>query len=254
MKRRTRTILIFAVCITGWFLLKLYFGYRSNDAIGALTLGWINFIERAFREVTVNWIGVATVLICSAIAVAILCQLIGTRKGATVFLGFWMLFVLTMASSGFFTKLREIFFSDQPFLVRAISEGRYDLRRESLVLRIAMADTKDLASARRLVARAPDRNAEAIQIALFDLDSTQSQGRFVALMAPNNPRCLDGLGFLVTGPDFAAFYPKEFRIEVGQAFARLETNRWPGNLRDFLDRNVSNRANRQRRDAPGCEL
>jgi hypothetical protein len=254
MKTFTRVVFVLVVLAFAWFFLLAHFGYRTNEALGALTVGWVNFLKRSFRETTINWNGVLMVLICSAVVAAILWRLVGKKKMGAVFAGFGLLFILTMASAGFFTKAREIFFSDEPRLVRGISEGKSDLRREAMVLRFVLVDAKDLADARNLLAEGGDRNIERVQVALFNLGSTNSEKRFTAMIVPREQRYLDALGFIVTGPSYAVSFPKEFLLEVGRALNQLETNSWPGDFRSFLDGNISKSANQRRRDAPGFEI
>src|SRR5262245_12051024 len=101
-------LFLFALMILGAML-------GSWTALGRLTFGWLNFLQRTLPDVTVNWSGIGMVALCSAVMVAGIHWLCSSlRRAATpealgpwrwrwtfaLFASLWVTFGIVIGASG----------------------------------------------------------------------------------------------------------------------------------------------------------
>lgn len=227
----------------GWFALNILFYGRTTEAFIALLFGWGNVLSRNAPSLAINWMGVLSVLIFSAAAWAILASLLNRRRAAIALGGFWMIFVISMASAGLVTKAREVIFSPEPHLVRG---ERFHLHfgLEATLARIALSDAPNIDEARQILPElhhgSYSEGLEKVSVSMLSVADAP-----VIVIAPRNPADLAKHGFLVSAEKSAWFYPGEALPEIVTALQKL-TNA-------DLDSLVSDH-NNLRRKAPGREL
>jgi hypothetical protein len=223
MERAGRRVLLgLAMMGALWFVLSLQFGYRANEAFGALALGWVRFFSRSLQDVSINWSGIGMVMVCSAVSWALIRMFTrSTRKTGAVVGGFWLLFALSIGASGIFSKGRELYSSDEPLVVRR--ENPYvTLRNAHLAIRMAMEDGGgDAEEARRALenwrAKFGRGEWEALNVVIV------SDGAGKLLAAAFVPRGQTrGMGVYVGGKDFSQEFSSDYATQVMSALTALE--------------------------------
>jgi len=220
MARSRFIILLLVLAFVIWVCFGMVLGAQAGHAIAALAFGWLRFAGRTLPEAAVNWSGWGMVAICSVVSLALLrCFTKSTRRSAIIFGAVWILFAVTVAAAGLFTRAQHLATLKEPLLLPRKSMFVHDIK--SAILGVIMAAQDEGGNAQKVRADLhfyDGRNRwEEMAVTVI----ADSDGKVIgAAVRPHEPKL--NIGIVVVADGFSGVFGPEWMGAVMAALAEVE--------------------------------